>query len=78
MTTRFGREATKAALENFDRLYPQNNGQSARQQLQVQLANPLPYDLDDTDLREYKKLKPAYQDWAVVAEKCREIANDLW
>ena len=73
-----GREATKAALENFDRLYPQNNGQSARQQLQVQLANPLPYDLDDTDLREYKKLKPAYQDWAVVAEKCREIANDLW
>ncbi len=73
-----GREATKAALENFDRLYPQSNGQSARQQLQVQLANPLPYDLDDTDLREYKKLKADYQDWTVVAEKCREIANDLW
>lgn len=73
-----GREATKAALENFDWLYPQSNGQSARQQLQVQLANPLPYDLDDTDLREYKRLKADYQDWTVVAEKCREIANDLW
>ena len=73
-----GREATLSALESFDRLYPQGNGQSARQQLQVQLANPLPYDLDDTDLREYKKLKPDYRDWSVVAEKCREIANALW
>ncbi len=73
-----GREATRVALGCFDRLYPQSNGQSARQQLQVQLANPLPYDLDDTDLREYKKLKAEYQDWSVVAEKCRAIANDLW
>ena len=73
-----GREATLSALESFDRLYPQANGQSARQQLQVQLANPLPYDLDDTDLRQYKKLKPEYQDWLAVAEKCRAIANVLW
>lgn len=73
-----GREAALAALGPFDRLYPQDNGQSARQQLQVQLANPLPYDLEATNLREYKKLKPAYQDWNVVAEKCRGIANLLW
>lgn len=73
-----GRDATLLALESFDRLYPQANGQSVRQQLQVQLANPLPYDLEETNLREYKKLKPEYQDWSVVAEKCREIANVLW
>lgn len=73
-----GTDATLSALESFDRLYPQANGQSARQQLQVQLANPLPYDLDDTDLRQYKNLKQDYQDWVVVAEKCRAIANVLW
>lgn len=78
MSELIGREATVAALECFDRLYPQPNGQSARQQLQVQLANPLPYDLEETNLAEYKKLKPEYQDWALVSSKCREIANALW
>lgn len=73
-----GHEATLVALEPFDSLYPQLNGQSARQQLQVQLANPMPYDLEETNLGEYKKLKPAYQDWNIVAEKCRAIANELW
>ena len=78
MSELIGREATVAALECFDRLYPQPNGQSARQQLQVQLANPLPYDLEETNLAEYKRLKPEYQDWSVVSAKCREIANTLW
>ena len=78
MSELIGREATVSALERFDVLYPQPNGQSARQQLQVQLANPMPYDLDETNLAEYKKLKPEYQDWSVVSAKCREIANTLW
>lgn len=78
MSELIGRDATVSALENFDGLYPQPNGQSARQQLQVQLANPLPYDLDETNLAEYKKLKPEYQNWSVVSAKCREIANTLW
>ena len=78
MSELIGRDATVLALERFDGLYPQPNGQSARQQLQVQLANPMPYDLDETNLAEYKRLKPKYQDWSVVAEKCREIANTLW
>ena len=73
-----GREAVLSALSGFDRYYPQDNGQSALQQLQIQLANPLPYDLDSTNLREYKKLKPEYQDWSAVAEKCRALANVLW
>ena len=73
-----GREETLVALEDFDRYYPQANGQSALQQLQIQLANPMPYDLEETNLREYKRLRPEYQDWAAVAEKCRAIANILW
>lgn len=73
-----GVESTLAALEPFDRLYPQPNGQSPRQQLQIQLANPLPYDLEETNLREYKRLKSEYQDWSTVAEKCRVLANRLW
>ena len=73
-----GRQAALEALRDFDGLYPQPNGQSVRQQLQIQLANPMPYDLDETNLREYKKLSPEYQDWSVVAEKCREFASNLW
>lgn len=78
MSELIGAEATKTALENFDRLYPQPNGQSARQQLQIQLAHPMPYDLDETNLAEYKRLKTEYQDWSVVSAKCSEIANTLW
>ena len=78
MSELIGRDATVSALDRFDSLYPQPNGQSVRQQLQVQLANPLPYDLDETNLAEYKRLKPEYQDWAIVSAKCREIANTIW
>ena len=78
MSELIGLDAAVSALADFDALYPQPNGQSARQQLQVQLANPMPYDLEETNLAEYKKLKPEYQDWSVVAAKCREIANALW
>ena len=78
MSELIGIEDAIKALGNFDELYPQANGQSAKQQLQIQLSNPLPYDLEETNLREYKKLKAEYQDWNVVAEKCRKIANLLW
>ena len=78
MSDLIGRSATLGALGDFDGFYPQPNGQSAKQQLQVQLANPMPYDLEGTNLREYKRLLPEYQNWSVVAEKCREIAADLW
>ena len=52
-----GAEAVADALRLFDQLYPQPNGKSALQQLQIQLANPLPYDLEDTNLAEYKNLR---------------------
>jgi hypothetical protein len=62
------------ALKTFDELYPQANGESAFQQLQVQLANPLPYDLDDLDLSEYKHLIPELQNWKQVKSLCEKVS----
>ena len=70
-----GDAAVLKALETFDALYPQPNGASAFQQLQIQLANPQPFDLDDTDLTEYKHLSKDYQDWLSVRERCARIAE---
>src|SRR5262249_51940386 len=51
-----GDKKTIEALRRFDDLYPQENGESALQQLQIQLANPLPFHLEETRLSEYKNL----------------------
>ncbi|MBR1608184.1 MAG: nucleotidyl transferase AbiEii/AbiGii toxin family protein [Kiritimatiellae bacterium] len=74
MARELGPDGTACALADFDSLYPQPNGQSALQQLLVQLSNPMPFDLDDTDLSDYKRLVPEWQDWAVVASFCSDIA----
>ncbi len=62
------------ALRPFDDLYPQPNDESALQQLQIQLANPLPYDLESLDLSEYKNLDPRWQDWQTVQAACVHYA----
>ncbi len=64
-----------AALRDFDRLYPQESGESALQQLQVQLAKPLPYDLTEIRLDEYKHLKPELHDWLEVERRCTAFAT---
>jgi len=78
MSEVLGREGTLSALADFDRLYPQPNGESPLQQLQVQLANPIPYDLDDTDLAQYKHLKKEYQDWSAVKAHCAALAEMIF
>lgn len=70
-----GNEAVADALKTFDDLYPQPNNQSALQQLQIQLAKPAPYDLEDTNLREYKDLVPRWHDWSTVESVAAEIAD---
>lgn len=69
-----GDDAIVAALRHFDRLYPQPNGESALQQLQIQLASPLPYDLQDLDLSQYRNLKPKWHSWESVKSACAERA----
>ena len=71
---RMGDQATAEALRPFDRLYRQDNGESALQQLQVQLASPLPYDLEGTELSEYKNLAPQWHDWNAVTAACTHVA----
>jgi len=61
-----GQDAMVEALRSFDALYPQDNGESPLQQLQAQLANPMPHDLDGVNLSEYKNLAARWRDWEAV------------
>jgi hypothetical protein len=73
-----GLKATLDALMRFDDLYPQKNGQSALQQLYLQLANPHPFDLDGIDLSTYKHLSSDWQSWENVAQQCQRIACGIF
>ncbi len=74
LATHMGEDNMIAALQPFDRLYPQPNEESALQQLQIQLANPMPYDLEELDLSEYKNLDARWQDWQNVKAACADCA----
>jgi hypothetical protein len=78
LAERLGPDRVFAAMANLDELYPQASGESALQQLQVQLAHPLPYDLDETNLAEYRQLDPKWQDWQRVSQRCAAIAADIF
>lgn len=73
-----GTEAVVDALREFDALYPQANNESPLQQLQVQLAQPMPYDLEGTNLVEYKDLEPDLHDWTTVQHRCADLAIVLF
>jgi hypothetical protein len=73
-----GAETSAKALREFDELYPQPSGESALQQLQIQLSNPLPYDLEETKLSEYKNLARKWQDWRDVKKACAKFATALF
>lgn len=75
LADRIGGDKLAAALRHFDRMYPQTNDESALQQLQVQLANPLPYDLEEMNLAEYKHLAPRWHDWQAVKAVAVECAT---
>jgi hypothetical protein len=70
-----GTEAVVEALRDFDELYPQPNGQSALQQLQIQLSKPLPYDLEGMNLDEYKDLIPRWRKWSAVEAAAAQVAD---
>ncbi len=75
LADRMGAEKVADALRPFDRLYPQPNEESALQQLQIQLANPLPYDLEEMNLAEYKHLDPRWHHWQSVKAVCVDCAT---
>lgn len=73
-----GADGVAKALQSFDRLYLQSNGESPLQQLQVQLANAVPYDLEETELSEYKSLAPRWHEWAVVKAACSHMSTVIF
>ncbi len=64
-----GVKKAEQALASLDRLYPQEGGHSIMQQLAIQLAEPKPWDLMQTDLSRYKGLKEPYTDWEEVKRR---------
>ena len=74
LADRLGNDRVVAALRSFDRLYPQESGESALQQLQSQLANPLPYDEKTTDLSKYRNLDPKWHDWRAIKTTCKYVS----
>jgi hypothetical protein len=75
---KLGADASVQAMKSFDALYPQPNGQSALQQLLVQLAEPMPYDLEADRLSEYKHLAARWHDWNTVRAACARFAVRLF
>jgi hypothetical protein len=78
LSDHMGDEKTALALGRLDQLYEQPNGESALQQLQAQLSNAMPYDLEATDLREYKNLNARWHDWAAVQAVCAHVATTIF
>lgn len=78
LAAHMGDEKIARALQSFDRLYVQDNGESPLQQLQVQLAHAIPYDLEETELSEYKNLDPRWHDWSAVKAACSHVATVIF
>lgn len=73
-----GDSGVAQALQSFDALYAQANGQSPLQQLQVQLASAMPYDLEETELSEYKNLASRWHEWRTVKAACAHVARVIF
>jgi hypothetical protein len=78
LSDKLGEHDAADALRTLDALYPQPSGESALQQLLVQLADPRPYDLEKTRLDEYRRLIPRWRDWNVVRAACARSAATLF
>jgi len=73
-----GDENVAHALQSFDRLYQKDNGESPLQQLQVQLASALPYDLEETELDEYKNLDPRWHNWQSIKSAASHLSTVIF
>lgn len=66
------------ALESLDRLYPQLDGTILlTQQLAIQLAEPKPWDLSQTNLMSYKSLKKPYANWNEIKKRARAAGQKI-
>ena len=78
LADRIGDSVIATAFERFDRLYPQDTGESALQQILAQLSSPKPYDLDGTNLSEYNNLEVRWHDWDEIRAVCARAATVIF
>lgn len=72
-----GTEQSLKALSSLDECYPQENKASMIQQLALQLAEPKPWDLSQTDLSSYKNLQAPYTDWKEIQRRTLAASQKL-
>jgi len=77
LTHHLGMQSAIEALRPVDRFYPQPADASALQQLAIQLATPLPYDLEGTQLAEYKGLDSRWHEWSAVEAVASDLAASI-
>lgn len=64
-----GTTRAQNALRMLDALYPQQGDTTVSQQLAIQLSEPKPWDLSQTELSQYKALQAPYTDWNEVKRR---------
>ena len=72
-----GTKRALAALSTLDSCYPQEEDQSVGQQLALQLAEPKPWDLSQTNLSSYKNLKSPYTDWKEIKRRALAASQKI-
>lgn len=77
LAKRLGVNRAVEALAPMDVLYPQKSGESVLRQLAKQLAEPLPDDLDDVNLRQYRELKAPWTSWEYVKSACLILSDSI-
>lgn len=79
LADRLGPGAPDVVL-SLDEYYEDQRGPDGRRiatQLVKQLAEPLPYDLDDVDLAHYRRLAPRWRRWDAVVDACRTLGASV-
>ena len=79
LAEQLGDDAPATAL-SLDEYYEDQQGPGGMRvatQLAKQLAEPLPYDLDEVDLRHYRKLAARWREWDAVVAACRSLAGGM-
>jgi hypothetical protein len=77
LAERLGAEAAAAAVLSMDDYYADQQGVGGRRiatQVAKQLAEPKPDDLEEVDLRFYRRLDRRWQDWGAVADASKRTA----
>ena len=71
---RLGEDGVVSALEAFDEIYRQPNGASPLVEVAERLAAAAPGDLATIDLRDYRGLRPPWNNWRYVVDRGRHWA----